>query len=437
MIRSVCGGLSTVLLGVLSAVMCTVSALAADPRHSNDDAPGSSMHFALHRNFPRQFCSPGCRVLISASGSITARTPGDFEDFARGRDLRGATVVLNSNGGSVLGAIALGRAIRALGLATTVGRVRPVGSDTARQRVTVAPDGRCQSMCPFVLLGGVRRFVPPEATVRVHDIWIGNRRNDATAASYSAEDLMAIQQDVGRLVQYTLEMGDGADLLETALRIPPWEPLRPLSSEELRRSSIETQVQGTPAPAESAPSGLDRPTRTNDGGHDSAIGQAWTVAQRAGRPVLARRHLLTIEGEKVGTFELALSCGADNRAFAATYAEAREGANEPDPSSLAHVELRIAGRPVALDINPSPSTRQGQFEMLASGTVPAGLVMSFARADDTSMIVRTSSATRPDTAIRLGNSGFPQQFARLATACEMPQATDSAQIARVSAGSVR
>jgi len=37
-----------------------------------------------------------CRVLISASGMITADTPKDFDAFARDRDLRGATIVLDS-----------------------------------------------------------------------------------------------------------------------------------------------------------------------------------------------------------------------------------------------------------------------------------------------------------------------------------------------------
>ena len=60
---------------------------------------------------------------ISASGAITADTPHDFENFAQGRDLAGATVVLDSDGGSVHGAIALGREIRRLGLDTTVGRL--------------------------------------------------------------------------------------------------------------------------------------------------------------------------------------------------------------------------------------------------------------------------------------------------------------------------
>src|SRR5262249_50046899 len=79
-------------------------------------ASTTSMRFALHQEGPAEACGSNCRLLISASGMITAETPRDFENFARGRDLRGATIVLDSKGGSVLGAIALGRAIRSLNL---------------------------------------------------------------------------------------------------------------------------------------------------------------------------------------------------------------------------------------------------------------------------------------------------------------------------------
>src|SRR6266481_6011248 len=136
---------------------------------------------------------------------------------------------------SVLGAIALGRAFRSLGMTTTVGRIKDVG-----KRVTVLPRADCQSMCPFVLLGGVKRVVPSEARVLVHQIWLGDRRDDAVAANYSAEDLVLVQRDIGKLVQYTLEMGGGAELLEVALRIPPWEPMRMLSRDELRRTRLDT-----------------------------------------------------------------------------------------------------------------------------------------------------------------------------------------------------
>src|SRR6266849_738182 len=185
MLRSICGG---IVLAV-----CSLSVLSGAPRP--DDISASPMRFALHHEGSAETCGTSCRVLISASGMITADTPREFEAFARERDVRGATIVLDSKGGSVLGAIALGRAFRSLGMTTTVGRIKDAG-----KRVTVLPRADCQSMCPFVLLGGVKRVVPSEARVLVHQIWLGDRRDDAVAANYSAEDLVLVQRDIGKLV---------------------------------------------------------------------------------------------------------------------------------------------------------------------------------------------------------------------------------------------
>ena len=188
------------------------------------------MHFYVRLQGPADACGGPCRLWISASGAITAETPRDFELFARGHDLTGATMVLDSDGGSVLGAIALGRDIRRLGLDTTVGSVVDLnGSDQDAPRGKFSPVADCESMCGFVLLGGVHRTVPPQARVMVHQIWLGDRRDDPTAANYSAEDLVLVQRDIGRLAQYTIDMGGSIELLNLALRIPPWEPMHALT----------------------------------------------------------------------------------------------------------------------------------------------------------------------------------------------------------------
>jgi hypothetical protein len=95
-------------------------------------------------------------------------------------------------------------------------------------------------MCVFLLLSGKVRYVPPGARVRVHQIWMGDRANDARAANYSAQDLMIVERDIGRLAKYTFDMGGSGDLLELALSIPPWEALHQLSPAELHRTNIVT-----------------------------------------------------------------------------------------------------------------------------------------------------------------------------------------------------
>src|SRR5258707_1861397 len=54
----------------------------------------------LPMKFSRVACQPNCRGWVSAVGIVTADSPRDFDEFARGRQLGGATIVLDSSGGS-------------------------------------------------------------------------------------------------------------------------------------------------------------------------------------------------------------------------------------------------------------------------------------------------------------------------------------------------
>lgn len=195
------------------------------------------MNFKWHE--AEAACAQDCAGWIGAVGVITAETPAKFEEFSTGRNLKGTTVVLDSSGGSVLDAIALGRRWRALGLRTTVGIViekEVTGALTRR----VMPDAYCESMCVFLLLSGNTRTVPDGARVRVHQIWMGDRADDAKAAKYSADDMMIVERDIGRLAKYTFDMGGTGDLLSLALSVPPWEPLHQLSADELRLTNLVT-----------------------------------------------------------------------------------------------------------------------------------------------------------------------------------------------------
>jgi hypothetical protein len=195
------------------------------------------------RKLPMKFgwvaCEPNCRGWVSAVGIITGDTPRDFEEFSRGRQLGGATVVLDSSGGSVNDAITLGRRFRNLGLLTTVG-ISLQNRSGQSAPPAVAPEAYCESMCVFLLLAGKKRYVPEAAHVRVHQIWMGDRADDAKAASYSAQDLMIVERDIGRLAKYTFDMGGAGDLLSLALSIPPWEDLHELDAGELKLTNLVT-----------------------------------------------------------------------------------------------------------------------------------------------------------------------------------------------------
>jgi hypothetical protein len=208
--------------------------------------PGGSAYAGValeERKLPMKFswvaCQPNCRGWVSAVGIVTAETLGAFDDFARDHQLKDETIVLDSSGGSVNDSIALGRRFRELGMLTTVG-VSVLTHSARGERAKVLPEAYCESMCVFLLLAGKLRYVPEQAHVRVHQIWMSDRADNARAASYSADDLVIVERDIGRLAKYTFDMGGTGDLLALSLNVPPWEDLHELSREELRLTNLIT-----------------------------------------------------------------------------------------------------------------------------------------------------------------------------------------------------
>jgi hypothetical protein len=408
------------------------------PLHASDRV--LPMHFELRAQGPAETCGTNCNLFIAASGAITADTPRNFLVFAQNRDLTGATVVIDSDGGSVLGAIALGREIRNLKLATTVGHIVDLPTEGQDEpRATLSPNADCESMCAFVLLGGIRRSVPLDARVMVHQIWLGDRREDPTAASYSAEDLVLVQRDIGRLAQYAADMGASADLLDLALRIPPWEPMHAMTREELRRSRLTTEDVDAPAAATvamSAPAPSAQPiSRMTNGLRAAAISeQRWALVDNSGVATLARRHPLTVEGEDIGSFDLVVACVAGGDGYEVSYIEHRHGGEQAQlPDALGTISLRVGSN--AADLKVVSSERRSAPDELvtyASGRVPSALIAAFAAVGNHSMLIKTESAHLV-TGIRLGNTGAAQNLPRLSANCIKPLG-DRAELPRAKTG---
>jgi hypothetical protein len=385
------------------------------------------MHFDLRLEGPAKACGKTCRLYVSASGAITADTPQDFIKFAQGRDLTGALVVLDSDGGSVHGAMALGREIRRLGLDTTVGRTLDLG-DTGQgtPRAKLSPQADCESMCAFVLLAGVHRIVPPEARVMVHQIWLGDRRDDPMAANYSAEDLVLVQRDIGKLAQYTIEMGASIEVLDIALRIPPWEPMHVLTRDEISRARVatgDTLAPATGAVASTTPQTpqADTPPLTNGVRAKTISERRWAMVDHAGTAMLARRHPLTFQGYEIGTFDLMVSCGAGGDSYDVSYVERRHsGEHGTAPTPLSAVTMNVGYGSAALKVVTSkPGDGPDELVSYAAGTIPAGLIEAFARAGNHSMMIETTSRSTV-TGIRIGNTGVQQSLPRLAAVCAKP-----------------
>jgi hypothetical protein len=398
---------ASTLTGLILAGFNLPTTAAESPRPN-------SMQFSLRTEGPAASCGDKCRVWVAASGMIRPETVTDFENFAQKNDVRGMTIAMESEGGSVLGAIALGRSIRRLGMTTTVGR----SNDLPNGRASLSPRADCESMCAFVLLAGAKRVVPAEARVRVHQIWLGDRREDATAAVYSAEDLVILQRDIGRLAQYTAEMGGSTELLEVSLRIPPWEPMRALTRDELRRMRLDNvEVAETPAP--SMPLGTAAPTVTNARKISLAVERGWAIAERSGTVSLTRRHPLTVEGEEIGSFEVSIACGNKPAEYTVSYNETRNIPQGGDaPEALKNVDVRIGQKTASLAIASSALNEQRAARVSsASAVVPAAVIKALAENGNRSLTVTTSTTDNTATTIRIGNTGVAANLAQLATAC--------------------
>jgi hypothetical protein len=151
--------------------------------------------------------------------------PGDAERFAD-RLAEAATspalVLLNSPGGSVTDALAIGRSLRDAGLATAL-----------------TPGDVCLSACPYILAAGVARGVPADAYVGVHQHYFGE--NTVQPAFMAVED---IQRGQGEVMEYLDEMGIDPLVMRHALVTPPDE-IYILLPEELERYRIVTAAGDT------------------------------------------------------------------------------------------------------------------------------------------------------------------------------------------------
>jgi hypothetical protein len=378
----------------------------AAPIAESDPSRSAPMQFVLRQDGAN--CGPKCRTFISATGMIRAETGRDFEVFAAKHNIRGATIVLNSEGGSVHGAIALGRAIRKLDMTTTVGRTVDVKGASDPRVANVVPRADCESMCAFVLLAGARRMVPPEARVRVHQIWLGDRRDDAAAASYSAEDLVLVQRDIGKLAQYTIEMGGSVELLEVSLRIPPWEPMRALSRDEMRRMNLDNSdmTDARSSPPQSSTNAAPSRLPVKRIGLAGQRERGWVVAERDGATKLTRRHPLTVEGEELGTIDVTFACGGNAGEYLVLYTETRRGTDGTAVEPLTSVGLRLANKTIPLTLASSqPAQNSGEWLSQASGTVTGAMLHNFASSGLRSIVIETASANSDVAVIRIGNTG--------------------------------
>jgi hypothetical protein len=251
----------------------------------------------------------------------------------------------------------------------------------------------------------------------VHQIWLVDRRDDPTAANYSAEDLVVVQRDIGRLAQYTVEMGGGIDMLEIALKIPPWEPMRLLTRDELRSMKVITAGDTTDLSAVAATNS----TALANGSRAAVNNRGWAMIPAGGgeNAALGRTHPLTVEGEDIGVFELGFACGEAGRDVIVSYTEQRRAEDGKMPAAVTEIEMTIGGKTVPLKIASSAGDRS-QLNSIASGRLSVEMLKAFADPGNRSLMLETVSSDT-NTLIRIGNAGIARALPALIAACAAPQ----------------
>ncbi|RWX12098.1 hypothetical protein EHI42_22780 [Rhizobium hidalgonense] len=117
-------------------------------------------------------CQEECTQWISADGDITPETPARLEALLKTLGERKLPVVLQSNGGDMDAAFAMGRMIRAAGLETSIGRTQlpncpkldprckaSIAKSGPTEGEVFAGGGYCLSTCTLVLMSGTPRMI--------------------------------------------------------------------------------------------------------------------------------------------------------------------------------------------------------------------------------------------------------------------------------------
>ncbi|WP_442920281.1 hypothetical protein [Mesorhizobium sp. WSM4935] len=163
------------------AAALTLAALSAAAKEAPPDY-GPAMRFVVVRS-SAPGCEPNCPEWISAEGTIEAGTPALLRRLLKTLGGRQLPIVVNSPGGNVDAALQLGRMVRKNKLDIAVGITEFSGcspgmkncrDDDAKDQpysgVAYDRGAMCNSACPLLFAGGIRRVVGEWAYLGVHQI---------------------------------------------------------------------------------------------------------------------------------------------------------------------------------------------------------------------------------------------------------------------------
>jgi hypothetical protein len=190
-------------------------------------------------------CKPNCPEWLSAEGQIMPGSAKAFADAIANLKGRRLPILVNSPGGSVADAGAMGELIREKGLAVAVARTFITNCPDAAQK---CPDGpgsaitggaMCASACVLVLAGGVERLASPSARIGVHQITTLVSETEGLAHLKSTRKIYE-QRGVDAAVEAYLDAAGVGDPVMTLMRKTWAASIRWLSPAELKASRLLT-----------------------------------------------------------------------------------------------------------------------------------------------------------------------------------------------------
>lgn len=162
---------------------------------------------------------------LRLTGSIDV---GAADRFAAEIEARGEyvqTVLLDSPGGSVMDALAIGSLIHDNGLATKV-----------------AGGSFCASSCPIIFASGIERLASADAAIGVHQIYAAALSGDAQSALRVAGTAMSdAQSTTAQIIGHLTRTGVDPAIWLHALETPP-DRLYYFTPEEMTRLKLVTKI---------------------------------------------------------------------------------------------------------------------------------------------------------------------------------------------------
>lgn len=181
----------------------------------NPEHPGPSVDPGLPRRLVTELTQIDDRPTLAVRGAIAT---GDSERIvAELLETRPQVITLNSPGGSVSDALAIGRA------------VRDIGADTYLEGTAV-----CFSACPYIFVGGASRYIEDNARIGVHQHSFG--KSSFIPVFLAVED---IQRGQAEVLDHLDAMGIDVRIMGPAMSTPADE-IYVLTAEEAKDWNVTT-----------------------------------------------------------------------------------------------------------------------------------------------------------------------------------------------------